>query len=127
MYDRYEKSYERDWKRFGERLNFKKLIIDTDNLSDKLKEVETHLNNIHMRSQNNCMCFPSTRLNSVEDLREGQTTLISNVESLIESINTLKMEYDDLQAYNDSAGRFVANAMVVVKREKSPRVYWIDD
>lgn len=83
---------------FGDRLNFRKLCIDTDYCSDKLKQLECQLNNIHIRTQKKCICFPSTRLNRLEDLGQRKAALISDIQSLIESVNTLKAEYDELDA-----------------------------
>lgn len=77
-------------KHFGERLDFKKLSIDTGHCSDKLKQLNSQLNKIHISTQKKCMCFPSTRINRLEDLRYLQTTLITNIHSLIESINSMK-------------------------------------
>lgn len=84
-------------KYFGKHLNFKKLCIDTDHCFHKLKQLETQLNNIHIRTQKKCICFSSTRVNRLEDLLEHQTTLASKIETLIESINSFKAEYNELE------------------------------
>lgn len=114
-------------KHFSERLNFEKLSIDADYCSDKLKELETHLNNIHFRSQTKCMRFPSTRVNRLEYLREQQTTLISNVESLIKSIDSLKMEYDELQKPYINMAPLPESNLILNFEDQSPEREILDE